>query len=308
MNFGVIPASGIGDSLLMHIISYHLQQLGHHVTTFSDSLPSFGSWLPGFCFRKQPTLSDIESLPSLYDALFLQHDNSPKAIHIAQLRTSSSCQIYQLYGQYHPSKHLPFNPTYDLLFHREKSVASNLVLALQYFFPSLLPTKANGMTPPSSLSYRKFPRRVAIHPLGKDPKNLWLKHRFLKLQEKLSRQGYEPISLLSPSEALDWPEPTFRPHSLEMLASFLYESGFFIGNDSGPAHLASCVQIPHLVIGKSPKHLRLWAPDWLQGELITPPPFLPQWVGMCLRDCYWPHLISTRYVINKFKNIAKQYE
>ena len=58
--------------------------------------------------------------------------------------------------------------------------------------------------------------------------------------------------------------------SLEELTSFLYESAFFIGNDSGPGHVASALNIPTLTIGQTKdlidNSFELWTNDFYLTE------------------------------------------
>ncbi len=72
------------------------------------------------------------------------------------------------------------------------------------------------------------------------------KEKFLKVAAWLSREGYDPVFTVAPYEQSEWSGPLFP--QLEDLASFLYESGAFLGNDSGTGHLASLLKIPHLII------------------------------------------------------------
>lgn len=296
LHIGVICASGIGDALILHTASHHLQKAGFSVTTFSDFLPSFGAWLKDYHFQAQPHSKETFSS---FDALFLQYDNSPKAKEILSLRKSGKI-IYTLYGDYRASKHLPLDSTYDFVFDEEKTVLENVRLALHRFFPTIAPSKDNGMKPPPSLLYRRYRKRIAIHPESKDPAHSWSRRGYLLLADRLKAMGYEPVFLASEP---GWRGPFFP--RLEDLASFLYECGFFIGNSSGPSHLASCLRIPNLVISKGEQHLARWAPDWLPGLSITPSFFLPNFKGMRWRDTKWQSFISVSKVINKFKLLEK---
>ena len=119
MKIAVVCASGIGDALIIHSISNLLVQKGWDVTTYSDHLTGFGPWLQGFKFAKQPPLESIEDLFSQYDALFLQHDNSQKAIRIKKL----PLPVYTFYGAHVPNKHEPLRETFDYVCDRTKSMA-----------------------------------------------------------------------------------------------------------------------------------------------------------------------------------------
>lgn len=292
----VICASGIGDALILHTLSYHLKtHFRMNVTTFSDSLSSFGRWLPqGFSFAPQPrTQKDVESLAQ-YDKVFLQYDNTPKAVAI-RARVPRD-KLHLLYGTYKPEKHGLLHAN-DIAFIEGKTVLDNLCLALGS-------SKETGFTPPSELFHRRFPKRVIIHPMNQDPTHRWRKNGFLHLSQHLKEEGYTPIFLAAEQEAAEWGAASTP--TLESAASLLYESGFFIGNNSGPSHLASLLQIPSLIISKGTKHLNTWAPSWLPATAITPR-FVPNLKGLRWRETKWPLFISTRRVLNSFRNITKQY-
>ncbi len=88
----------------------------------------------------------------------------------------------------------------------------------------------------------------------------------------LKQEGYDPVFTVSPSEAPEWGSSPLFP-TLGDLASFLYESGAFLGNDSGTAHLASLLEIPHLIIAGNGLQMPLWRTGWLPGHTIAPPPW-----------------------------------
>src|SRR5579864_3358503 len=102
MKLAVVCASGIGDALLFQTISHAASQKGWEATTFSNHLASFGPWLSPHCLtRPQPSL---EESFSEFDAVFLQHDNSPKSFRIKSLNIPT----YTFYGVHLASKHGPF--------------------------------------------------------------------------------------------------------------------------------------------------------------------------------------------------------
>lgn len=254
----VVCAQGIGDSLIMHIAAHNFTKSGYEVTTFSNHLGSFRSWLPSYQFALQPSVEEIETLFSSFDLIILQHDNSPKA---KKIKTLPNC--FTFYGSHSPEKHGSLS-SYDYVCNPNHSMVDNLVSALTQWFG--FTSKENGLTPPPGLIHRKYPKRIAIHPDGSSLEKKWTLSKFQKLSTLLTKQGYEPIFLTLNEKPLC--------STLEALASFLYESGSFIGNDSGPGHLASYLQIPSLIIGQNPKHFRLWRPGWLPAIIATPSPWV----------------------------------
>jgi len=265
----VVCASGIGDALIMHMVSHHLQTLNSQVITFSNHLSSFGAWLQGYEFDPQPSLEKIEETFKNFDAIFLQHDNSLKAKAIRTL----PLPIYTFYGSHIPSKHGPLRKEWDFVCDPKQTMVDNTCAAMLQFFGSF--SKQNGLIPPSGLIHRKFRNRIAIHPTSTSLEKNWPKSQFHALASDLKKEGYEPVFTVAPHELQDWEGPLFS--TLEYLASFIYESGAFIGNDSGTGHLASYLDIPHLIIGKDPSQLRLWRPGWGRGTVVTPPAWLMRW-------------------------------
>ncbi|MDE3046160.1 MAG: hypothetical protein KGJ02_05910 [Verrucomicrobiota bacterium] len=294
MKFAVVCAGGIGDALLMQIASHHLQKLQVDVTTFSNHLPALHEWFPKFHFTPQPSIDQIEELFAPFDAIVLQHDNTPKAKRIRSLPKP----VYTLYGSHLISKHGPLRPHLDVKFDPELSMADNIRVAAQTLFPARA-TLVNGFTPLSGLVHRRHARRIAIHPTSTLPAKNWLKASFLELRDKLAKEGWDPVFVAPPEEAQEWGSPLFP--TLSELAAFLYESAFFIGNDSGPGHLASNGGIPTLTIGPSLAHLTLWRPGWHPGVIVHPPRWAHQFK---LAKENWRFFISVNHIIKQFKKLT----
>lgn len=293
----LVCAAGIGDALIVQMAAFRLKENGFQTTTFSNHLGRFGKWLEGFSVALQPDLEKIEEILADYDAIFLQHDNSPKARKIHSL----SKPVYTFYGSHQLSKHGPLKFGYDFVCDPEKTMVENMAEAVEKLFR--LPSDAsreNGLKPPQGLKHRKYLNRIAIHPISAEEKN-WPKEKFLKAADLLSREGYKPVFLVPPEQRFIWGGPEMT--TLEDLASFLYESGYFIGVDSGPGHLASYLQIPHLIIANDARQMRFWRPGWLRGEVLVPPKWIPRW--KILRP-HWKMFISIKSTIKRLKdNVLK---
>jgi len=294
MKFAVVCASGIGDALLMLIASNHLQKLQVEITTFSNHLPSLQEWFPQFQFSLQPPLDQIESIFAPFDAIVLQHDNTPKAKLIRQLRKP----VYTLYGSHLTSKHGPLRPYLDVRFNPTLCMAENIRQASQTLFPARAALE-NGLTPLPHLIHRKYSKRVAIHPTSAVPSKNWMKASFLELRNTLAKNGWDPVFVTAPGDAKQWGSPLFP--TLSELAAFLYESAFFIGNDSGPGHLASNLDLKTLIIGPSQKHLTLWRPGWYPGAIAHPPNWIEQFK---LAKENWRYFISVSNVFKQFKKLT----
>ena len=294
MKFAVVCASGIGDALLMLIASNHLQKLQVEVFTFSNHLTSLQEWFPHFQFHLQPPLDQIEEIFAPFDAIVLQHDNTPKAKLIRNLRKP----VYTLYGSHLTSKHGPLRPFLDVEFDASLCMAENIRRSSQTLFPAKASLE-NGITPLPHLIPHKFPKRIAIHPTSATPSKNWMKDSFLKLAQELAKAGWEPAFVVPPKEAKNWGGALFP--TLSELAAFLYESAFFIGNDSGPGHLASNLNLHTLIIGPSQKHLTLWRPGWYPGSIAHPPNWVEQFK---LTKENWRYFIPVNHIIKQFKKLT----
>ncbi len=269
MKFCVVCSPGVGDLAILHIVSHHLKQSGHEVITVTPH--RFGKWLEGYQF------GELEPC----DAIFLQYDNTERAALIRQQGL-----VYTFYGSHQLLKHGPLKPGFDFVADPNQTMVDNVVRSLKTLF-GIEASSDNGMRPPSGLEFRKFQKRIAIHTTSGSSFRNWPLKKFQQFANWAAKEGFEPVFL-----------PQF-PH-LEELISFIYESGFFLGNDSGPGHLASCLKIPHLVIGRDERHMRHWRPGWGHGTILTPPKWVPNWKGFRLRENHWSRFISAKKVIHTF--------
>lgn len=258
---GVIPAPGLGDSLIFQIAAANLKRKGYQATVFTKHLSSFNSWLPGFRFLPPPALDQINTLCS-FDGLILQHDNSECSKAIKKLPLPVFC----FYGSHLASKHGERTKR-DFVCDPNQTMVQNLVHALTIWLGSA--SSETGLIPPQSLVHRKYPKRIAIHPFSGSYEKNWDFRKFLEIAKKLEQIGWDPV-LIAQKDRLLCP-------TLEGLASFLYESGGYIGNDSGPGHLASALNIPSLIIAQDEHLMRLWKPGWRPASLILPPKWVSKW-------------------------------
>lgn len=274
----VVTAPGLGDGLIFHIFSCNLVMAGYEVVTFNPYLSSFGSWLHGYQFAKEGQLET-------FDAVILQHDNSEKAKKIRQMEN-----VYCFYGSHQISKHGPLQPS-DYVCDRSKTMVQNVQIAMKQWFG--FDSIENGLKPPFHLTFRKYPKRIVIHPDSSSASKNW--HRYENIATTLAEMGYEPVFITKNNR------PLFP--MLEDLASFIYESGAFLGSDSGPGHLASSLNIPTVTISSCASHMLLWRPGW-NSCVITPPYFVSRFKW--LRD-KWKLLITKKHVIKLLLNHINNY-
>ncbi len=114
-------------------------------------------------------------------------------------------------------------------------------------------------------------RGVVIHPGsgGKDGRKCWPLDSFLALADALSSGGRQVCFVLGEVEA-EWMDsgdrerladkyPTLTDLSLEQLGGVLASAGAYVGNDSGPSHLAAALGTPTVALF-GPTNPAVWAP------------------------------------------------
>ena len=116
----------------------------------------------------------------------------------------------------------------------------------------LLPTGQSPLSP-------RF--RIAIHPGSSRAENRWGVENFSELARRLMRDCDVTWLRHSRDEAPADPKiPVTTVSSLSDLATQLKQSDLFIGNNSGPMHVASALGVPGVVVtGQS---ARGWDPFW----------------------------------------------
>jgi heptosyltransferase-3 len=284
-NVAVVCARGLGDALLSMIVSHNLSLSRVRVTTFSSVLCELNDWFPNHTILPYPQKEDFEKTFSSFDTVIAADHSIVTAKHDFGNRLI----VFE-----------------ESQFNKSLSMAANL----QEHCASLLnlpySEKGNGLVIPVGLSWRCFPKRVAIHPASANTKKNWPAEKYIKLGEKLEKQGFSPYFCLSPSERKTWagrvPKeqlPLFP--TVHELACFLFESGLMIGNDSGVGHLASALSIPTISLFSRKSYARLWRPGWGENVVVAPPDILP---GARLKQKYWKHLLSVRRVLRAFKKLS----
>ena len=112
---------------------------------------------------------------------------------------------------------------------------------------------------------------AVIHPVASEPEKTWPARSFLAVAEHLKRDlGTQPVFIAAPGEDLSafqqW--PVVAEASLQQLKALLRNASLFIGNDSGPAHLAAAFGIPVVVLF-GPSDPVVWAPWKTESQVLT---------------------------------------
>ena len=119
----------------------------------------------------------------------------------------------------------------------------------------------------------KTPARpyAVIHPHAAAANKTWPAQRFLEIARHLNSSfDLEPVFIGGPGESLStfagWRRLEGAP--LGEIQSVMAGASLFVGNDSGPAHMAAAFGVPVVVIFGSSDPV-VWAPWRTQGEVLT---------------------------------------
>lgn len=287
MKIAIVAARGLGDGLLSLILSHNLQLAGHDVTTFNPHLPQLQEWFKDKTLLPYPPSSDFEKTFCSFDRV-LAADYS-----ILSGPTSLSVEVLKQSAFDKRKTHVENN----VLICKEK-------LKLPFYGPE------NGIGAPAGLVKHKFPQRVVLHTMSSSVDRTWPKEKFLKLCTRLYTLGFQPVIAVSPQERPLWQDIEAHPfillpafQNIAETASYIYESGFLIGNDSGLGHLASNLGIGTLSLFTKKRHSLLWRPGWKEGIVLTAFPLIP---GSRLKQLTWKKLLTVGQAVRGFKRLSKK--
>jgi hypothetical protein len=298
--------NGLGDGIVSLVLPNNLHLNGWAVTTFQNTLPPLQAWFPHLTVLPYPPQEQIFRLLGQFDWFFVfQNDSSPfiqQLIAEGKRRFPERVKVIYIY----PSPHIVRERYYfDSQIDPRLPVAENMRLFCERILRLPKTTESPGLIPPYELVHRREERRIAIHPTSSREGKNWLRERYVKLALHLKAEGYEPVYVADES----WNSgevPARQFPTLDLLARFLYESGYLIGNDSGLGHLASALGIPTLTITRRKALALLWGPSFAPGAVVTPSRWIPNIRGFRLRDRQWKRWISVAKVRSAFAGLVKK--
>jgi ADP-heptose:LPS heptosyltransferase len=131
-----------------------------------------------------------------------------------------------------------------------------------------------GEIPRAKLVARNVVKRsvAVIHPVAAKPEKTWRADGFLEVARRLKALGLEPIVIGADSDDLASFHDFLivRGAPLAKVKTLLAGASLFIGNDSGPAHMAASFGLPVVVIfGNSIP--AIWGPWRTTSEVVTAP-------------------------------------
>ena len=117
--------------------------------------------------------------------------------------------------------------------------------------------------------------RIMLHPGAGSRRKRWPMTNFLEVEAMLKSDGLKPEFIVGPAEedlVAGLQHPDRIVHALTDLLDLmglLNSAGGYIGNDSGPSHLAALLGLPAIVIF-GPADPKKWAPVGRNVEIVRP--------------------------------------
>lgn len=296
-NIAVVPALGLGDSLIYLLVALNLARGGYSVTLLSNHLAHLKDWLPDIRCIPFPCPDETHRLCDDYDLVITDCGGivarMPQGAHWLAERFVflGTLRVDPLYIKDHHARCVErlgsekaelLKPLYSsagplrMITDDSVTMVEQAVGFCRNRLGLDLAAADIGFQLPPTLAARRYTQRVMIHPTSYNAKKNWPADRYLRLARRLKARGYEPQFVLSPKERDEWAhlfEPEFMvPHFADTrkLAEYLYESGYLIGNDSGVGHLASALGVPVLTLYRKRRDGFCWRPGWGRNQVVRP--------------------------------------
>ncbi|SAL56689.1 heptosyltransferase family protein [Caballeronia udeis] len=284
-----VTSNAIGDTLVSMVIVRNLMDNSVDVTVYGTPAHTLRHWFPGVAICALPQ-DGLTTTFAGYDTVFQMQWNQP-------LRDLVDVHPHVV-------------TLHDVEFgNRPGCMAQRFADFCRDDLALREPVLDNGITAPAGLVHRRNSKRVMIHPEASTEDKRWFSHRFVRLAQRLRKRGYDVQFVIAPHErerwrhlaAFDIPAPRFE--NLHELACCVYESGWFIGNDSGIGHLASNLGIPSLSLFRRRGVAERWRPAWGVVDVVLP----WQWVPTAyLKEKLWRQTLTCNRVLAAFARLTRQ--
>ncbi|MGB9458697.1 MAG: glycosyltransferase family 9 protein [Bryobacteraceae bacterium] len=154
---------------------------------------------------------------------------------------------------------------------RTVHTAEHLASAIFYLGAPVaeIPRASLGLPEPPPAAARPY---AVLHPVATAPEKTWPADRFLEVARHLEESGLEAVFIGAAGDHL---RPFSRYRVVEgaplgQLKTLLAGASLFVGNDSGPAHMAAAFGLPSVVIF-GPSDPAIWGPWRARSEVVTAP-------------------------------------
>jgi ADP-heptose:LPS heptosyltransferase len=118
---------------------------------------------------------------------------------------------------------------------------------------------------------------AVLHAVAATPEKTWPAAGFVEVARHLQRSGLEPVFIGGTADDLSAFQEfrIVRGAPLGAIKNLLASASLFIGNDSGPAHMAAAFGLPVVVIF-GPSDPQIWAPWRTASEVIAAGPHIAE--------------------------------
>jgi len=173
--------------------------------------------------------------------------------------------------------HFRFGPIYNIRIPRAQAILNvhRTVHTAEHLASAVFFLGVPQREIPKSILFaspRPRPRPYAVlHPMASVSDKTWAFSNFLAVAEHIQRNlGLEPVFIAGPSESLVAFDryTCLSGASLEEVKSLLAGAALFIGNDSGPAHMAAAFGLPVVVLFGS-SDPAIWYPWQTASAVMT---------------------------------------
>jgi ADP-heptose:LPS heptosyltransferase len=111
---------------------------------------------------------------------------------------------------------------------------------------------------------------AVLHPFASAPEKTWPAENFLAIARQLHDAHLEPVIIAGPADDAS-PFAEFNVHRnspLSQIKALMSGAQLFVGNDSGPAHIAAAFGVPVVVLF-GPSNPVTWAPWRTEAQVLT---------------------------------------
>lgn len=310
-SIAVIAASGIGDAILLQVLTTFATLKGDNLTLFHPQANALKPLFPDLTI-KPLNLKKAKEILASFDLIFVQNDHSAIAYEMDVLRAKHALATTVFI---HP-KRSRLEKEGDIVFDTNVAFVTNLIHGASRFFPKkvALCKKVLKKTFQTDTSVGKEANlTVALHPTSADPMRNWPLNKFVILYKKLKEKGFAPYFIIKSEEQEPWKKagidaqdlPLFN--TLEGVKNKLMDTSYLIGNDSGIGHLASLLGVKTVTISNNKKRVKVWRPDFSKGLIVTPWLLLPSFrsIHLPLRERFWHHFVSVNSVLKAFETLRR---
>jgi len=114
-------------------------------------------------------------------------------------------------------------------------------------------------------------RYAVLHPFASAPDKQWPSERFCEVARYLDLWNIKPVFLAAPKDDVT----PFKAHQIVQgtlgdAKALLARASVFVGNDSGPAHMAAAFGVASVVLF-GPSNHAIWGPWQTESEIVVAP-------------------------------------